>query len=139
MVTPRTIAILGACSKNGITAAKKLAANNILLLADENKEGLLKLKEEILIVHKGKEVEIMECFQDTGWESDAIVLALQTTKDKEAFTLMKPYVTGKTVIVFSCGKEDGLNELLPYSKVIRINEADLDCINKMQSILDETL
>lgn len=139
MVTPRTIAILGACSKNGTTAARKLAANNILLLADENKEGLGELKDEVLTKYGGKEVEIMQCFQDTGWEADAIVLALQSTKDKEAFTLMKPYVTGKTVIVFSCGKEDGLNELLPHSRVVRINETDLDCINKMQSILNETL
>ncbi len=139
MATPRTIAILGACSKNGTTAAKILAANNILLLSDENKEGLLKLKEEILAEDKTRDVETIECFEETGWEADAIVLAIQTTNDKDAFTRMKPYVTGKTVIVFSCGKEDELNDLLPYSKVIRINETDLECINKMQSILSETL
>ena len=120
-------------------AAKKLAAHNIVLLGDENKEGLAKLKDEIMTEHPGKEVEIMECFQDTGWEADAIVLAIQTTKDKDAFTLMKPYLTGKPVIVFSCGKEDDLNNLLPHSKVIRINEEDLECISKMQSILNETL
>jgi ketopantoate reductase len=139
MATPRTIAILGACSKNGTTAANKLATYNRLLLVDENREGLLKLKENVLNEVKNADVEIMECFQETGWEADAIVLAIQKTNDKEAFTLMKPYVTGKTVIVFSCGKEDALNELLPYSKVIRINEADLECINKMQAILNETL
>jgi len=138
MATPRTIAILGACSKNGTMAAKKLAVHNRLLLVDENREGLLNVKENVLSEVKNAEVDIMECFQDTGWEADAIVLALQTTKDKEAFTLMKPYLTGKTVIVFSCGKEDELNELLPHSKVVRINESDLECINKMQSILSET-
>ncbi len=139
MATPRTIAILGACSKNGTIAAKKLAANNIVLLGDENKSGLVKLKEEIIEDYNGKEVEIMHCFQDTGWEADAVVLAIQTTNDKEAFTLMKPYLTGKTVIVFSCGKDDELNDLLPYSKVVRINESDLECISKMESILNETL
>ena len=139
MATPRTIAILGASSKNGITAAKKLAANNRLLLVDQDRESLEKLKEEVQLQYNGQEVEIMECFQDTGWEADAIVLAIQSTKDSEIFTLMKPYVTGKTVIVFSCGKEDDLNKLLPYSKVVRINEADCECVNKMQSILSESL
>lgn len=120
-------------------AAKKLAPYNRLLLVDDDREGLLLVKEDVLSEVKTAEVDIMECFQDTGWEADAIVLALQSSKDKEAFTLMKPYVTGKTVIVFSCGKEDELNTLLPYSKIIRIDEADLDCINKMQSILSENL
>ena len=139
MATPRTIAILGACSRNGTMAAKKLAAHNRLLLLDEDREGLLNVKENVVSDIKDAEVDIMECFQDMGWEADAIVLALQTQKDKEVFTLMKPYLTGKTVIVFSCGKEDGLNELLPHSKIVRINEADLECISKMQSILNETL
>ncbi|MES1225492.1 MAG: hypothetical protein ABUT20_58980 [Bacteroidota bacterium] len=135
----KTIAILGACSKNGKTAAKKLAVNNRLLLVDEDKEELLKLKEEMMAEFGEQEIEMMECFQDTGWEADAIVLAVQSSKDNEIFSLMKPYVTGKTVIVFSCGKEDDLNKLLPHSKVIRINEADCECVNKMQSILSESL
>jgi ketopantoate reductase len=139
MATPKTIAILGACSKNGTTAAKKMAANNRLLLVDQDQESLAKLKEEIQFEHEGREVEIMECFQDTGWEADAIVLAIQSTKDNEIFTLMKPYVTGKTVIVFSCGKEDDLNTLLPYSRVVRVNEADCECIHKMETILSETV
>jgi ketopantoate reductase len=116
-----------------------MAANNRLLLVDQDQESLVKLKEEIQSQYNGQEVEIMECFQDTGWEADAIVLAIQSTKDNEIFTLMKPYVTGKTVIVFSCGKEDDLNALLPYSKVVRINESDCECIHKMETILSETV
>jgi ketopantoate reductase len=139
VATPRTIAILGAGSKNGTTAAKKLAANNRLLLVDQDRESLEKLKAEVQSQHNGQEVEIMECFQDTGWEADAIVLAIQSTKDNEIFTLMKPYVTGKIVIVFSCGKEDNLNALLPHSKVVRINEADCECVNKMETILSEAI
>jgi ketopantoate reductase len=139
MPTVRTIAILGACSKNGTTAGRKLTSYNNLLLVDEDKDGLSKLKSELVSIPGAHDVDIMECFQDTGWESDAVVLAMQTTKDKEAFGLMKPYLTGKTVIVFSCGKEDDLDMLLPHSNVVRINEADLECINKMQSILNENL
>ncbi|MGC4038041.1 MAG: hypothetical protein QM764_18920 [Chitinophagaceae bacterium] len=139
MITPKTIAILGACSKNGRIAADKLVVNNRLLLSDENKEELEQLKEELVKQHTGGDVETMECFQDTGWEADAIVLAIQSKKDDEIFTLMKPYVTGKTVIVFSCGKEDELNALLPYSKVIRIDETDCERVNKMQTILSEQL
>ena len=116
-----------------------MADNNRLLLVDEDKGNLEKLKEEIQAQHNVQEVEIMECFRDTGWEADAIVLAIQSTKDNEIFTLMKPYVTGKTVIVFSCGKEDDLNALLPYSRVVRINEADCECIHKMETILSETV
>jgi len=76
-----------------------------------------------------------------GWEADAIVLAIQSIKDKEIFTLMKPFVTGKTVIVFSSWeKETGeLKSLLSHSNVISINEADCECVNKMQTILNETL
>lgn len=106
---------------------------------DKNREQLEQLKGEILTKHEGQEIEITECMQDMGWEADAIVLAIQSTKDAEIFTLMKPYVTGKTVIVFSCGKEDNLNSLLPHSKVIRINEADCECVSKMQVILSEAI
>ena len=141
MATPRTIAILGASSKNGITAGRKLAANNQLLLVDEDKGKLLKLKAELESTGDIVGVDIMECFQDTGWEADAIVLAIQSTKDTEIFTLMKPFVTGKTVIVFSSGEKETeqLKSLLPYSKVISINEADCECVNKMETILSETL
>jgi ketopantoate reductase len=141
MAITRTIAILGACSKNGETAGKKLAASNRLLLVDEDKEKLSKLKTDIETIADNVEVEIMECFQDTGWEADAIVLAIQSTKDKEIFTLMRPFVTGKTVIVFSSGEKETelLKSLLPYSRVISINEADCECVNKMQTILNETL
>jgi ketopantoate reductase len=141
MVITRTIAILGACSKNGTTAGKKLAANNRLLLVDEDKEKLSALKAEIEGIADNVEVEMMECFQDTGWEADAIVLAIQSIKDKEIFTLMKPFVTGKTVIVFSSGEKETeqLKSLLSYSNVISINEADCECVNKMQTILNEVL
>ena len=139
MATSRTIAILGACSKNGKAAVNKLAAHNRLLLIDEDKEQLKQLKEKILEKHAESEVEIVECFRDMGWEADAIVLALQSSKDNEIFSLMKPYVTGKTVIVFSCGKKDDLNSLLPHSKVIRINEADCESVNKMQVIVSEAI
>jgi ketopantoate reductase len=139
VATPRTIAILGACSKNGRTAADKLVVHNHLLLMDKDREQLEQLKAEILANHPGKEVETTECMQDMGWEADAIVLAIQSSKDTEIFSLMKPYVTGKTVIVFSCGKEDNLNSLLPHSKVIRINEADVECISKMQTIISEAI
>ncbi len=139
MATPRTIAILGACSKNGRTAADKLVDHNRLLLMDKDREQLEQLKAEILGKHPGQELEITECFQDMGWEADAIVLAIQSSKDSEIFSLMKPYVTGKTVIVFSCGKEDDLNSLLPHSKVVRINEADCECVSKMQAILSEAI
>ena len=112
-----------------------------MLLVDQDRESLEKLKEEVQLQYNGQEVEIMECFQDTGWEADAIVLAIQSTKDSEIFTLMKPYVTGKTVIVFSSWeKETGeLKSLLSHSNVISINEADCECVNKMQTILNETL
>lgn len=136
-----TIAILGACSKNGKTASRKLAAKNRLLLIDENKEALQGLKEELEATVMGVEVEIMECFENMGWEADAIVLAIQSPKDKEVFSLMKPYVTGKKVIVFSSNEKE-LNEmisLLPWSKVISINEADCECVNKMEELLKETL
>lgn len=106
---------------------------------DKDKEQLEKLKEEILVKHPGQDVETTECFQDMGWEADAIVLAIQSSGDTEIFSVMKPYVTGKTVIVFSCGKEDDLNTLLPHSKVVRINEADCECVNKMQTILSEAI
>ena len=108
---------------------------------DEDKEGLLKLKAELELQPGIRGIEIMECLQDTGWEADAIVLAIQSTKDKEIFTLMKPFVTGKTVIVFSSGEKETeeLKLLLPYSNVISINEADCECVNKMQMILNETL
>lgn len=141
MVTPKTIAIIGACSKNGMIAGRKMAANNNLLLVDEDKEGLLKLKAELELQPGIVGVDIMECFQDMGWEADAIVLAVQSTKDKEIFTLMKPFVTGKTVIVFSSGEKETeeLKSLLPHSNVISINEADCECVNKMQMILNETL
>ncbi|MBS1611129.1 MAG: hypothetical protein JSS70_20730, partial [Bacteroidetes bacterium] len=88
MATPRTIAILGACSKNGRTAADKLVVHNRLLLMDKNREQLEQLKGEILTKHEGQEIEITECMQDMGWEADAIVLAIQSTKDAEIFTLM---------------------------------------------------
>ena len=139
MPATTTIAILGACSKNGKTASRKLSVNNRLLLLDHNKEELLQLKNE-LEAQPANGIEIMECFLDTGWEADAIVLAVQTDKDEEAFNLMKPYVTGKKVIVFASADQD-MNEiqsLLPYSKVISINEADCDCVNKVDALLKET-
>ena len=141
MATPRTIAILGACSKNGMIAGRKLAANNRLLLVDEDKEKLLKLKADLESASDTEGIDIMECFQDTGWEADAIVLAIQSTKDKEIFSLMKPFVTGKTVIVFSSCEKDAeeLKSLLSYSRLISINEADCECVHKMETILNETL
>jgi hypothetical protein len=139
-VSTATIAILGACSENGKTACHKLAAGNRLLLQDEKKEALQKLKNELEAKYPGN-IEVMECFQETGWEADAIVLAIQTDKDREAFTLMKPYVTGKTVIIFSSKEKElvEIKQLLPYSKLISINEADCECVNKMQALLKETL
>jgi len=135
-----TIAILGACSKNGKTASQKLSAKNRLLLVDENKDDLEKLKEE-LEANENSGVEIMECFQDTGWEADAIVLAVQRGNDNEAFTLMKPYVTGKTVIIFSSDEAETkkITGLLPHSKVVSINEADCECVNKMEGLLKAAL
>lgn len=139
MSTP-TIAILGACSKNGKTASRKLALKNRLLLLDENKEELQQLKTELEVQSAGG-IEIMECFQDTGWEADAIVLAIQSGKDNENFSIMKPYVTGKPVIVFSSDEEEAgmMKELLLHSKVISINETDCECVNKMEALLKETL
>jgi hypothetical protein len=124
-----------------MTASRKLAANNNLLLLDGNRESLLKFKTELESQPGTAGVDIMECFQDTGWEADAIVMAIQSTKDREILTLMKPFVTGKTVIVFSSreNETDELKPLLPYSKIISINEADCECVNKMETILNETV
>lgn len=118
-----------------------MAANNNLLLIDEDREDLAKLKAELELEPGVAGVEIMECFQEMGWEADAIVLAIQSAKDKEVFTLMKPFVTGKTVIVFSSGENEtsALKALLPNSRVIGIRQEDCECINKMQAILSETL
>lgn len=139
MKTSRTIAILGACNKNGRIAAYKLITHNRLLLIDEDREQLRLLKNELLAKYMESDVEVIECYEDMGWEADAVLLALQTSKDNEIFSLMKPYVTGKTVIIFSCGKEDDLDRLLPHSKVIRINEADCNCVDKMESILSNAI
>lgn len=139
-VSTATIAILGACSENGKTASRKLAAGNRLLLLDEKKEALQQLKDELEAKYPGN-IEAMECFRDTGWEADAIVLAIQTDKDREAFTIMKPYVTGKTVIIFSSNEKEvaEIKQLLPYSKLVSISEGDCECVNKMQALLKEAL
>ncbi|MCW3116070.1 MAG: oxidoreductase [Chitinophagaceae bacterium] len=129
MATQRTIAIIGACSANGKIASKKLASGNTrVLLADENMEDLVLLKNEIEAGHSGVEVEIKECIKEAGWEADIVVLALNWQAEKEIFTMIKPFMTGKTVISFS--KDN--NCLLPYSKVISIKEDRKDWANEME-------
>jgi 8-hydroxy-5-deazaflavin:NADPH oxidoreductase len=136
MAIQRTIAIIGACSAKGKVASKKLATlNNRLLLVDENMEYLLLLKNEIDAQYSKAEVEIMECIKEAGWEADIVVLALNWQAEKETFTMIKPFITGKTVISFS--KDN--NCLLPYSKVISLKDDNEDWVNEMEAQLDNEL
>lgn len=129
MAIQRTIAIIGACSGKGKIASKKLAtANTRLLLADEQPENLRGLKNEIDALHPEAEVEIMECIKEAGWEADIVVLALNWQAERETFTLIKPFITGKTVISFS--KDN--NCLLPYSKVISLHEENTGWAEEME-------
>ena len=121
MSTIQTIAIIGANNGKGRLASLKLATRNTrLLLADENKEDLFLLKNEIDARQSGAETEVMDCMKEAGWEADIIVLALNWQSEREIFTLIKPFITGKTVISFS--KDN--NCLLPYSHVIPVKDDD---------------
>ena len=133
MATQLTIAIIGAGSLTGKKSAKKLAVgNNRLLLADENRKELLLLKKEIESGAPGVEVEIMDCIKEAGWEADIVVLALNWQKEREIFTMIKPFITGKTLISFSRDN----NCLLPYSTVISLNENKKDWADEMELALD---
>ena len=135
MATQNIIAIIGACSKNGRAAIEKLATGNLrLLLADENKEALLQLKHALDAQGNKAEVELMECMKEAGWEADIVVLALDWQVEKEIFTMIKPFITGKTVISFSKNN----NCLLPYSKVIAVREDDQDWADDMALLINNS-
>ena len=135
MAIQRTIAIVGACSKNGRLASKRLATKKSrLLLVDENRKDLLLLKNEIESRYTGAEIAIMESLKEAGWEADIIVLSSDWQKEKEIVATIKPFITGKTVISFT-----GDNTcLLPYSKVIALKEDNKDWLGEMERALKNT-
>jgi predicted dinucleotide-binding enzyme len=123
----KTIAIIGAAGNTAIV--KSLAkGNNRLLLIGEDNDKLTQLANEIIEAIPAAEIEAMNCVFNGCWEADIIILDVPYAAQKEVAEKIRDVATGKTIISIHNNAEEtqsnknnkGLQELLPYSKIVDI-------------------
>lgn len=124
MAMKKTVAIIG--SGEGLDPAimKHLSTSNYrLLVFDHKNEAGQTLLNVIKTENPSADVDCAGCLYDASWEADVIIL---NEFDKNEITnKIKPVATQKPVIDLS-GKVSlqQLKELLPDSKIIKINQAN---------------
>lgn len=133
MAQKKTIAIVGATEKRGLTVVNHLAKGNYrLLLMSEDSEKLSQLKNDL--ANAVAEIETLNCAKDACWEADIIIVATPYEQEKEVAERIKEVATGKIVVSVSNpidatyeklfpspshSAAEELQRLLPYSKVVK--------------------
>lgn len=135
MPARKTIAILGATGRMGNAIAKTLAKGNYRLLLIGSDNGKLDLLlREIHAQLAVADIEVMNCAFNGCWEADIIIPAVPYNAEREIADRIRDVATGKIVISVSnplnetytglitatgCSAAEELQELLPYSKVVK--------------------
>jgi len=129
MAVRRTIAIIGSAGNMEQAIVSALAkGNNRLLLIGEDNDRLTRLANEIIKTIPAAEIEIMNCAFDGCWEADMIILDVPYAGHKEVAEKIRDVATGKTIIsIYNSTEEtlsnknnEGLQKLLPYSKIVHL-------------------
>lgn len=122
MSVKKTIAIVGATEKSGIEITSQFAFTDYrLLLVSNNMIQLTQLLKNIRGKKPTAEIDTIECVKDGCWEADIIVLAVPASNEKEVAEMMKEVATQKMVVSISGEKNEVLQQILPYSKLVKVS------------------
>lgn len=93
-----------------------------LLLISNDVANLTRISEGILSGRSDAEIDVIECVKDGCWEADVIILAVNNSEERFVAQLMKEVATQKIVVNISndTDSEEGLQQFLPYSKVVNV-------------------
>ncbi len=129
MATKKTIAVIGATDEKEVAFAKSLLSGPYrLLLIAEDDEKLIQLQEEIKAVNETAEVEVIKCAREACWEADIIIPFNPYPINNELVQNIKEVSVGKVVVNFVSSIEsfdankEKLQELLPYSKIVTVED-----------------
>lgn len=152
MQTRQTVAIIGATGKMGKAIAKSICNGNYrLLLFSRSIEKSGELADELNSIQEINDTEAIDCSFNACWEADIIILAIPYLAEAEVAEKIRDVATQKVVISISnpvnrigsslttppgtsAGEE--LQELLPYSKIIKAFNTNIPDDFKREEKLD---
>ncbi len=124
MAIKKTIAIIASTNEKVTAIVNNLSIENCrLLLISKYANQFSELSTAILSTQPNIELDVIDCMRDGCWEADIIILNISDDEQQEVAELIKEVATQKIVISFSENGNDELQDLLKYSKVIKVFNA----------------
>ncbi|MCW3089328.1 MAG: oxidoreductase [Ferruginibacter sp.] len=153
MHVKQTILVIGSGAQGKAIAASLANGNYHVLLSDKDFAKAEALVNGLKHDRQHCDVEAMQCFFDSAWESDMILLALCFSEQKEVATTIKEVVNQKILVSLvdpgasekgneiSAEKQAGLlQQLLPNTKIVQLETADpgtdhTDCSKHLSGVI----